>query len=74
METRELVAKAEPMVRRTGVKYGTRRLESETGSSRQAELETGRPEADQSTRMVLTEGELRDYQVPAETELRNRLA
>ncbi len=37
------------------------------------ELETGRPEANQSTWMALTEGELRDWEEPAETGLRKWL-
>ncbi len=46
------------------------RLEVETGDPHAwVELEAGSPEAaDQSTQLTQTEGELRDWQEPAETE------
>ncbi len=70
VETREPGAKVQPMVRRTEMESRTWRLEVEPGGPHAwVELEAGSPEApDQSTQLPQTEGELRDWQEPAETE------
>ncbi len=75
VETRELWAKVEPMVRRTEMESRARRLEVEIGDPHAlAELEAGSPEAmDQSAQLAQTEGELRGWQAPARLGLRNWL-
>ncbi len=70
VETREPGGKVEPMVQRTEMESRAWRLEVETGDPHAwVELEAGSPEAaDQCTQLAQTEGELRDWQEPAETE------
>ncbi len=60
----------QPMVRRTEMESRAWRLEVEPGNLHAwVELEAGSPEAPvQSTLLTQTEGELRDWQEPAETE------
>lgn len=62
------------MGRRTEVESRALWLEAETGDPHaKAMLGAGRPEESQSTRIMLTEGELRGWQEPAEAGLSNWL-